>query len=118
MFDVLDIHFGYAQSTISRIFAKTIPSLANKMKELIIWPEPFKIIQNLTVSFRSRYSNVVAIIACLEIEIERPSNAAHRSSTWFQYKKTNSLKYLTSCTSDGLVNFVSGPFGVRFTDVV
>lgn len=40
------------------------------------------------------YSNVQSIIDCLEIEIEKPSNAIHQSLTWSEYKNVNTLKYL------------------------
>lgn len=117
-FSILALQFGYTQSTISRIFSKSIPLLAVKMKELIVWPTPAEIFRNLPISFRARYSNVVSIIDCLEIQIEKPSNAVHQSLTWSQYKKCNTLKYLISCTPDGLVSFISDGYSGRATDVM
>lgn len=116
-FSILALQFGYTQSTISRIFTKTLRSLAEKMKELIVWPDQSKIVMHLPISFRARYSNVVSIIDCLEIEIEKPSDAVHQSLTWSQYKGCNTLKYLISCTPDGLVNFISEGYGGRASDV-
>lgn len=117
-FSILALQFGYSQSTITRVFSKSIPLIAAKLKDLIVWPTPSDIYKNLPISFRSRYANVVSIIDCLEIQIEKPSDAVHQSLTWSQYKKCNTLKYLISCTPDGLVNFISDGYGGRATDVM
>lgn len=39
-----------------------------------------------------------------------------QSLTWSEYKKCNSLKFVVSCTLNGVVNFVSGAFGERISD--
>lgn len=117
-FSILALQFGYSQSTISRIFSTSIPLIAAKLKDLIVWPASSDIYKNLPISFRCRYANVVSIIDCLEIQIEKPSNAVHQSLTWSQYKKCNTLKYLISCTPDGLINFISDGYGGRATDVM
>lgn len=117
-FSILALQFGYAQSTISRIFSKSLILLAMKMKELIVWPTSAEIFKKLPISFRARYSNVVAIIDCLEIEIEKPTKPVYQSLTWSQYKKCNTLKYLISCTPDGLVTFISCGYGGRATDAM
>lgn len=41
----------------------------------------------------------------------------HQALTWSDYKKTNTIKYLISCTPDGLVNFVSAGYAGRISDV-
>ncbi|XP_035443602.2 uncharacterized protein LOC126912321 [Spodoptera frugiperda] len=117
-FGILALHFGYSQSTISRIFNKSLPLIASKMKDLIVWPTPTEVYKNLPISFRARYSNVISIIDCFEIQIEKPSDPVHQSLTWSQYKKCNTLKYLISCTPDGLINFISDGYGGRATDVM
>lgn len=38
--------------------------------------------------------------------------------TWSEYKKGNTVKYLISCTPNGLVNYVSQGFGGRTSDIV
>lgn len=117
-FSILALQFGYSQSTITRIFSTSIPLIAAKLKDLIVWPTPSEIYKNLPISFRCRYSNVVSIIDCLEIQIEKPSDAVHQSLTWSQYKKCNTLKYLISCTPDGLISFISEGYGGRATDIM
>ncbi|KAF9404882.1 hypothetical protein HW555_014119 [Spodoptera exigua] len=117
-FSILALQFGCSQSTICRIFSRSISLIAAKLKDLIVWPASSDIYNNLPISFRRRYGNVVSIIDCLEIQIEKPSNAVHQSLTWSQYKKCNTLKYLISCTPDGLINFISDGYGGRATDVM
>lgn len=116
-FDVLALHFGFSQSTVSRIFRKTIILLSTSLNDLITWPSPKEVISKLPIAFRARYSNVYSIIDCLEIEIEKPSNAIQQSLSWSQYKGCNTSKYLISCTPDGLITYISEGYGGRASDV-
>lgn len=68
-------------------------------------------------SFRINYSRATSIIDCFEIEIQKPSDPVKQASTWSEYKKWNTMKYLVSATSDGVINFVSKGFGGRTSDV-
>lgn len=54
----------------------------------------------------------------MEIDIQKPSKALHQSLTWSEYKKGNTVKYLISCTPNGLINYISPGFGGRASDVV
>ncbi|KAJ8964893.1 hypothetical protein NQ314_004532 [Rhamnusium bicolor] len=80
--------------------------------------QPTSVKSNLSLAFRARYNNVLCIIDCLEIEIEKPSDSVKQSLTWSEYKKCNTLKYLISCTPDGIVNFISTGYGGRTSDAV
>ncbi|GBP12701.1 hypothetical protein EVAR_10341_1 [Eumeta japonica] len=73
--------------------------------------------RSLPMAFRHKYHHVSCIIDCLEIEIQKPSNAVHQALTWSDYKKANTLKYLISSTPDDLVNFISPGYGGRTSDV-
>lgn len=117
-FAILALHFGLSPSSVSRIFSRTIKILATLFQELIIWPTTPKIRAQLPISFRARYGNVQSIIDCLEIQIEKPSNPIHQSMCWSEYKGCNTLKYLISCTPDGLVNYVSCGYGGRASDAI
>lgn len=110
-------NFGMTASNISRIFTKNLPTIAS-LKKLIVWPRRDKIIQNVPIAFRARFSNVQSIIDCFEIEIEKPTDALKQSMTWSEYKKCNTIKYFVSCTPDGIINFISNGFGGRATDTV
>ncbi|KAJ8959562.1 hypothetical protein NQ317_000755, partial [Molorchus minor] len=74
--------------------------------------------RHLPIPFRARYGKVVSIIDCLEIQIEKPSNPIHQAVTWSEYKNGNTIKYLISCTPDGLVSFISKGYGGRASDVM
>lgn len=115
-YTILGIHFGMSVANISRIFTRTIPIIADLMQELIVWPPTERLKYHMPIPFRARYSKVVSIIDCLEIQIEKPSNPLHQALTWSQYKNCNTIKYLISCTPDGLVNYISGGYGGRSTD--
>lgn len=114
----MGIHFGMSPSNASRIFRKTLILIASLLQELIVWPDNKNVRLRLPIPFRARYGKVVSIIDCLEIEIEKPSNTLHQSLTWSEYKGCNTLKYLISCTPDGLVNFISFHLFISFSDVV
>ncbi|XP_046392029.1 uncharacterized protein LOC124160260 [Ischnura elegans] len=115
-FEVLGHDFGISKSQASRIFAKILPLIYSYLRGLIIWPSSFDIKMNLPIPFRARYAKVESIIDCFEVEIEKPSNPLSQALTWSEYKKCNTLKYLVSCTPDGLVNFVSKGYGGRASD--
>lgn len=61
--------------------------------------------------------SVQSIIDCFEIQIEKPSHPVKQSLSWSEYKKCNTLKYLISCTPDGLINYISKGYSGRITDV-
>ena len=47
------------------------------------------------------------MIDCTEIYIERPINLQARAQTWYNYKNTNTIKYLIAITPVGAVSFLS-----------
>ncbi|GBL78484.1 hypothetical protein AVEN_42968-1 [Araneus ventricosus] len=51
-------------------------------------------------------------------EIEKPSDPVSQAFTWSAYYNCNALKYLVSCTPDGLVTLISEGFGGRASDVL
>ncbi|KAL4702214.1 hypothetical protein ACJJTC_004620 [Scirpophaga incertulas] len=53
----------------------------------------------------------------IEIDIQKPSKALYQALTWSEYKKGNTVKYLISCTPNGLINYISQGFGGRASDV-
>ncbi|GBM82035.1 hypothetical protein AVEN_74035-1 [Araneus ventricosus] len=115
-FSILAIDFGLCESTVCRLFKKSAPMLAQLMQDLIVWPKVQDIRKHFPIPFRARYSQVISIIDCLEIEI--PSNPVHQALTWSNYYNCNTLKFLISCTPDGLVSFISVGYGGRTSDVM
>ncbi|KAB0802958.1 hypothetical protein PPYR_05144 [Photinus pyralis] len=110
--------FGVSETTASRLFSKSLLPIVKFVSGLIVWPSAEKIAKLLPIRFRARYGKVKAIIDCLEIKMQKPEDAVKQSLTWSEYKKCNTVKYLVSSTSDGIVNFISNGFGGRTSDAV
>ena len=92
---------------MSKIFRNWIPKLANVLSSLIIWPERGSIRKNMPASFKKKWKDVVSIIDCSEIFIERPKNLTTPAQTWSNYKHNNTAEYLIGFTSSGAVIFLS-----------
>ena len=56
------------------------------------------------------------INSCTEIYIERPLNLQARAQTWYNYKNTNTIKYLIAITPAGAVSFLSRGWEGRVSD--
>lgn len=108
--------FGISEPTATRIFKNSVMLMSQLMKELIIFPKKEEVQEDMPMPFRVRFANVTCIIDCLEIEIQKPTDAVQQALTWSEYKKCNTLKYLISATPDGLINFISKGFGGRTSD--
>ncbi|XP_026736463.1 uncharacterized protein LOC113500018 [Trichoplusia ni] len=108
--------YAMSPSYLSKIFSKNVPLIASVMRPFIVSLDSEMIKKRLPMAFRHKYNNVSCIIDCLEIEIEKPSKATNQALTWSDYKKANTIKYLISCTPNGLVNYISPGFGGRTTD--
>lgn len=116
-FSVLGFDYGISTGYCARLFKRTISVIAKALAKFIVWSDPTVVWHRLPIAFRANYSEVVSIIDCFEIEIQKPTNPVHQSHTWSEYKKCNTVKYLVSATPDGIVNFISEGFGGRITDV-
>ncbi|KAK9736907.1 DDE superfamily endonuclease [Popillia japonica] len=117
-FSEIEDDFGLSLSYASKLFLKNIPIIASVLRPFIVSLDKNLIKRNLPVAFRYNYYNVSCIIDCLEIDIQKPSKALHQALTWSEYKKGNTVKYLISCTPNGLVNYISPGFGGRTSDVI
>ncbi|XP_047527061.1 uncharacterized protein LOC125064183 [Vanessa atalanta] len=115
-FNQLSDDYAMTPSYLSKIFSKNIPLIASVMRPFIVSLDKEMIKKTLPMAFRHKYNNISCIIDCLEIEIEKPSKAINQALTWSDYKKANTIKYLISCTPNGLVNYISLGFGGRTTD--
>ncbi|KAF9412224.1 hypothetical protein HW555_009209, partial [Spodoptera exigua] len=116
-FSELEDNFGISLSYASKIFLSNISILSSVLNPFIVALDKKNIIKNLPIAFRHNHYNVSCIIDCLEIDIQKPSKALYQALTWSDYKKGNTVKYLISCTPNGLVNYVSQGFGGRTSDV-
>ena len=109
--------FGISESFVSRVISACLPVVARCLRGCIRWPESSEIRRRLPLAFKARYPSVVSIIDCFEIEIEKPSAAVSQATSWSEYKKCNTIKFLVSCTPDGLCNFLSRGVSGRTSDI-
>ena len=109
--------FGVSESFVSRVIAANLPVVARCLRSCIRWPPSGEIRKRLPLAFKARYASVVSIIDCFEIEIEKPSAALTQATSWSEYKKCNTVKFLVSCTPDGLRNFLSRGVSGRTSDI-
>ena len=104
-------------STISRIWLKWLTAMDNSLRKLILWPEREQLWKTMPECFRTSFGTKVAVIIdCFEIFLERPSNLQARTCTWSSYKHHNTVKVLLGITPQGVVSFVSDPWGGRVSD--
>ena len=109
--------FGVSESFVSRVVSSYLPVVAGCLRGCIRWPPSNAVRERLPLAFKARYSSVVSIIDCFEVEIEKPSAAFTQAASWSEYKKCNTVKYLVSCTPDGLCNFLSRGVSGRTSDI-
>ncbi|XP_047039351.1 uncharacterized protein LOC124644159 [Helicoverpa zea] len=108
--------FAMTPSNVTKIFFKHVLTLASVLRPFIVNIDKELNRKTLPIAFRHKYYNVSCIIDCLEIEVQKPSKSVNQALTWSEYKKANTIKYLISCTPNGLVNYISQGFGGRTTD--
>ena len=98
---------GVSQSLVSAILSTWIPLIALELKPLIHWP---------TREEAQQYKNVVAIIDCTEVPIQRPSLALANGQIYSFYKGRPTCKLFVACTYVGTVSFVSSAAAGAMSD--
>lgn len=87
-----------------------------RLKFLIAWPSREMCPRNMSSIFKELYPMCRCIIDCSEVFIETPNNYKARSSTYSNYKKNNTVKFLIGITPFGTISFVSQSWGGRVSD--
>ena len=106
------------EQSVSKIFHKWIDLMYCELKQLIVWPDPVTLRENLPASFKEKFSSVVCIIDCFKIFIERPQSFQARAATYSNYKKHNTVKIIIGITPTGSISFISKAWGGRVSDKV
>ena len=107
-----------SESNVSKIFHKWLDIMYRELRQLIVWPDREKLYETLPIHFKKHYFNVISIIDCFEIFIEKSLSLESRSCTYSQYKKHNTLKVLISIAPTGSITFISNVWGGRVSDKV
>ncbi len=115
----LAIRFNISVASCSGIFTTWIKFLSSTLaKALVFWLPKETIISNLPEFFKTAgYSKTRCIIDCTEIYIERPKSLHVQATTWSDYKKHNTAKYLIAISPTGYIIFLSDGYGGRTSDV-
>jgi hypothetical protein len=82
------------RSHISQMFHQWIDVMSRELKCLISWPDKQQLDCNMPPAFKKHFSDVVCIIDCFEVFIERPTSLMARALTYSSYKSHNTLKVL------------------------
>ena len=87
-----------------------------RLSFLITWPSREVLKQNMPQVFKQLYPNCRVIIDCSEIFIETPTCFSARSKTYSNYKKHNTVKFLTGVTRCGTILYLSECWGGCISD--
>lgn len=118
-FTDLGYRFQVDRKTISNNFQRCTYILFKLFhgSKVIRWPEKGQIILNTPSYFRSVFKEqIVIIIDCFEIVIERAGNLRAKAQSYSQYKHRTTIKYLIGITTTGVIIFISDAFGGRASD--
>lgn len=89
--------------------------LACVLKPAILWLNLNIIKSTLPICFKD-FNNVVVVIDCTEISIEKPKCLCCRLKLYSPYKSTHTIKFLTGISPAGVIMFVSRAYGGRASD--
>ena len=109
--------FNISEASCSSIFATWIRFLGKFLGDaVIVWLPKDAVFSNLPNIFKGAYRNTRCIIDCSEIYIERPKSLNVQASTWSDYKKHNTFKFLIAIAPSGYITYISDCYGGRATD--
>ena len=109
--------FEIHRSTLTNAFAETMSVLYERLVGMIYWPDRLSLQESMPHQFTEAFGkNVVVIIDCFEVFIERPSNLKPRAQIWSNYKHNHTMKYLIGITPQGVISFLSKGWGGHASD--
>lgn len=115
-FAVIGNEFGISNSHAAKLFKRFLPFISDHLTDLIVWPNDESIHRAMPIGFRKSFKKMAGIGYCLEISIQKTTDAFEQDLTWSEYKKRNTIKYYVAISPNGLFMFCSGGYGGRATD--
>ena len=85
-------------------------------KALVTWLPRDVVNNNLPEGFKQISPKTPCIIDCTEVFIERSKSLNVQASTWSDYKKHNTVKFLVAISPHGYIMVLSDCYGGRTTD--
>jgi len=102
--------FGIAIGTVSNIIRTWLRFLRAEFGPLIRLPEKEILKHYSPQPFKDLFPDVVIVVDCTEIEMERPSALNNQSACYSSYKSRPTMKALLGITPSGVLAFVSDFF--------
>ncbi len=104
-----------SKDAIKRSFVETVNVLSEILKHFIRIPSSEEIYRNMPVAF-SNFQNVRLVLDCVEIRLQSSKKLCCRVFSYSNYKKYNTIKFMTAVTPDGRIAYVSRGYGGRASD--
>ena len=113
---ITDLAYRFNVSS-SSVFLKIVDILFSHLKPVIKWPSREQIWKITPMCFRKHFgTNIVVIVDCFEIFINKPKNILARAQTFSSYKHHNTVKFLIGITLQGVISYISKAWGGRTSD--
>ncbi|CAN7936969.1 unnamed protein product [Ixodes hexagonus] len=102
----LACRFRVSTKTVSMVFHAWLEVLSINLVKLIVWPSKRAVRRNLPIVFHDPiFKNVIGVLDCTEIFIQKPSYMLARSQTYSRYKHHNTVKVLITVSPSGAITF-------------
>ena len=96
----------------------TAVDLIQYLRTLIVWPDRESLQKTMPECFRASFGTKVAVIIDFwkSLSSVRLTFKQEHLATWSSYKHHNTVKILLGIAPQGVVSFVSEPWGGRVSD--
>lgn len=94
----------------------TLDHLSVKLQYWVFVPPRNAIRDTMPLCFKKNYSNCTFIIDCTEMRTETPSDPEQQYYLYLHYKGGYTLKWLVGIIPNGMIAFISEPYGGRNSD--
>ncbi|XP_064469587.1 uncharacterized protein LOC135384313 [Ornithodoros turicata] len=108
--------FGINKSTAAHVFRITLDHLSIKLEQWVFVPPRGTIKDTMPPCFTRNYPECTFVIDCTEVKTQTPSNPEQQHYLYSNYKGCYTLKWLVRIIPNGMIAFISDPYGGRHSD--